>query len=330
MILISQKKPMQILLYQTYYNNCGGVKLISQETKVRQRYADSVFDKIITLIKYGIWPNVNQEKFNRWKAQFKNINDKYYAAYLAQKLIYYNIKDFSCLIRWSFTKAIKEITLSENSIHEINDDVWEEKIEEVYNNTLVCPLAAVDDPTASGNMVTRLMRNQGICLENNICTAENLVNYLKDNSYYAIIFVDDMIGSGNQARDFYLKTLIGDKTIKNILDTYNIPSYLVVAVASKESLNIIEQETNFKVICSELLGKENCTFNKEFWHKDEFQEGKDFFRQLNVKYGIGQGGYKNKSWCIAFEHGVPNVTSPFYWLEKDNYIPLIPKRGVDI
>lgn len=139
--------------------------VVSYEDMSKQ--IDLVFDKIMTLIKYNVWSNVSIERFKRWKAQFKSDEERYYAAYLAQKLVFYNKKDFISLISYSFSISIKQITLLEiENKEEMNDIIWRDKIEVTRRNTLVCPLTT--DSAASGFMVARLLRDQGIISENEL------------------------------------------------------------------------------------------------------------------------------------------------------------------
>jgi hypothetical protein len=300
-------------------------------------YIDWVFDKITTLIKYGVWENIDLDRFNKWKAQFITIEDRYYAAYLAQQMVYYNKKDFIALISRSYAESIKQIAYDLfQGLECQDDDSWEACIKNVRENTLICPFSP-DPSSSSGNMVIRLLRDIELISEWDTCWGplEDLIEKANSKKYKAIIFVDDMIGSGVQALEFFVSpvdTRSGRIVIKRFLSDLDIKTYLSVAVSSSDSVKRIERITNLKISVAELLTNKNDVLKEEFWHKDifDYRDGMEFLRRIEQKYKVPRSSFKEGAWSLAFEHGVPDVSLPFYWDKNKSWTSLVPVRGVDV
>lgn len=304
------------------------------------RYAELVFDKIKTLIRYGVWNNVTEERFNNWKRQFSE-EDTYFAAYLASQLLYYNNKDFLALISWAFAETVRRVAVNlVEDIDNIDEDSWQAKIIEAKSKVLVCPFA-VDSPAASGNMVVRLLRNQNLADESNMCSVDEIRDKLRTGRYSAIVFVDDMIGSGDQARQFCINSRAIKRKgrslrkveyiqIKRVLDEFDIQKFLAVGIAPANSVKTVQRQTGLEVIAAELLEERNSTLNKAFWFPEDYDDGMEFLKRMEREHNISREGHKESSWVVAFEHGAPDVSSPFYYEEKAAWTALIPVRGVDI
>jgi hypothetical protein len=309
-----------------------GVDILYYGPELSSQYVELVFNKVSTLIKYGVWGNVTMERFKSWKMQFTSEEEQYFAAYLAFQLLYYNNKDFLALISWAFSEAVRQIYLALEGFNLISDQEWKDIIIRTKAKILICPFA-VDTPAASGNMITRLLRNQGLISEANICPIDRLDAELSYGRYKAVVFVDDIIGSGDQARDFFFNfNQIGaEKTnIRKILDKYDVMKYLAVAIASCDSLSTVELHTGLKIITAEKLTDRNSTLNRDMWFSEDYDRGMEFLKELENKYDIPRVGHKDSSWAVAFEHGVPDVSSPFYWYEPQNWVSIIPRRGVTV
>ncbi|MBU8916016.1 hypothetical protein BGM25_08265 [Bacillus sp. FJAT-29953] len=301
------------------------------------KYVDIVFDKITMLIKQRVWGNVSLDRFKRWTSQFKTIEDKYNAAYLAYNLIFYNKKDFTSLITWSIGEAIKKITLLKNgTITYKTDTEWKGLLTNSIQKTLICPLIT-DSAAASGFMVTRLLRDQGIIPEVNTCVSkEEVFEKLIRAEYEAVIFVDDMIGSGDQAiTSLHEKQNIGGMRTSVIEKLHelrpDINILIAVAVSPLRSIEKIESTTGVTVIAAEILTERNELLNGSFWSQNEFgfQQGIDFLKKIKKESNIPYKGYNDSSWVLTFEHGAPDITSPFYFKEYKEWTSLVRYRGED-
>jgi hypothetical protein len=309
--------------------------LIEQDQAIN--HIELVFDKIKTLIKFGIWGNLSIERFKRWQTQFQTVEKQFYAAYLAQQLIYYNKKDVLALLSYSFSQCMKQVAMSlKGDVHHHGDLVWKKLIDDARSKTLVCPLTT-DSAAASGFMVSRMLRNQNIIYEHQLCLSiKELVDKLKKNNYKAIVFVDDMIGSGTQVRETFTKKKDLDKdyyfSIKEVLYNINpeLSIFISVAIAPERSIERLNQETGFTVIAAEKLTDRNEVVNEKFWLQDMFPSAMEFLDQIEQEIHIPKFGYDQNSWAVTFEHGTPDNCCPFYHVERNGWTSLIRSRGEDI
>lgn len=302
------------------------------DPEVARQYADIALQKICTLIKYALWDNVTLERFNRWKRQFITEEDRYFSTYLAYQLLFYNNKDFLTLISWAYAEVIRQLVLNRYPALEFNDEIWLQKLKEEEEKVLICPFA-VDTPAASGNMITRLLRNQNLISESRLCSVEQLTEKLDSGRFSTVVFIDDMIGSGDQARDFMLTLRkIGDQniSIRNLLLRCEIQGYLAIGLAPFDSIRNVQRQTGLTVITAETLTEKNSTTNNSFWFPEDVEDAKAFLRHLAEHYRIPRVGHSEGAWAVAFEHGVPDVSSPFYYYENENWVSLIPRRGVEL
>lgn len=305
----------------------------------QSKFAEYVFENFQILIRSGFWGNITLDRFKQWKRQLAP-EQAYYAAWIAFKLLYYNKKDFLSLISWSYSEAIRQIVVSMDQGNIITDEnQWLELLKIAQRETIVCPFAA-DSPTSSGNMVARLLRDQELVDERYICQIEMLEPNLRSGRYRAVVFVDDMIGSGTQSDIFWKSRNIltgrsstGENlytSLQDILSQFDGQKYLAVALAPKNSIQEITTSTGIQVICAEMLTCRTETLSSPFWFEEDFEDGIRFLKELESTHHIPIMGFKETCWAVAFEHGVPDVASPFYGYSSKTWLSLAPRRGEDI
>jgi HEAT repeat protein len=129
----------------------------------------------------------------------------------------------------------------------------------------------------------------------------------------ALVFFDDMIGSGNQALAF----------AKQHLQKITIEKYYVALLAFKEGYEKVKRSKYFKnVIVHGLLSDENRAFssNSQVFPDKETRER---IKILCEKYGKllfpkHPLGYDNLQALIVFPHNTPNNTLPIIWASEKN------------
>lgn len=129
----------------------------------------------------------------------------------------------------------------------------------------------------------------------------------------ALVFFDDMIGSGNQALTF----------AKQHLQNITIDKYYVSLLAFKEGYEKVKQSKYFKnVIVHGLLSDENRAFspNSQLFPDIETRKRieilcEKYGRLLFPKHPFG---YDNSQALIVFSHNTPNNTLPIIWASERN------------
>ncbi len=294
-------------------------------------------DSIITLIKYRLWGNVNVDRFRMWKGQFESDDKLQYAVYLAQQLIYYSKKDLLSLISFCVAESIRKFAMPQDGfLSTFTRNEWKALIETTRRKTLVCPLF-IDGPAASGYMITRMLRDQGLISEDELCNSyQQLADKLRRRpDIKGIIFVDDMMGSGEQAKKTFKDVINLDgkaTSLKRYLEEKyaTIPITISIAVTPAQTLNEIETDLGYSVIAGEMLTDRHDVLSPLFWGEKHFANGLQFLLEIQEKHRIPLKGYGANAWSIAFEHGAPDNTSPFYIASPNGWTSLIRQRGEDI
>lgn len=126
----------------------------------------------------------------------------------------------------------------------------------------------------------------------------------------ALVFVDDIIGSGDQATRFARKSF---PTIPQ-----NINKYYVVLLALENGLNKVIKEAGFtQVIPAKALSEEYKAFSpKSCYFKNAKQ--RERLKKICSKYGEllykkYPLGYEDSQGLFVFPHNVPNNTLPIIW-----------------
>lgn len=133
-----------------------------------------------------------------------------------------------------------------------------------------------------------------------------------------IIFLDDLIGTGSQSVEFINKKL-------NLIISPSYDCYLVCLCCTEAGLQRVEKETNFKVISSVLLEKNNYEHLSEECEVFNEKE-KDIIKEINNMLSAKSNNDYSKGLLLAFTHCVPNNSLPMIW--KDEF-PYKVKGGVE-
>jgi hypothetical protein len=132
-----------------------------------------------------------------------------------------------------------------------------------------------------------------------------------------IVFLDDLIGTGSQSVDYINKKL-------NLMIKPSYDCYLVCLCSTEAGLQRVEKETNFKVISSVLLEKNDYEHLSEECEVFSEKE-KDTIKEINKLLSANSNNDYNKGLLLAFTHCVPNNSLPMIWKDK---FPYIGKDGV--
>ena len=126
----------------------------------------------------------------------------------------------------------------------------------------------------------------------------------------ALVFVDDIIGSGDQA------TIFAKKTFSKI--SHNIDKYYVVILALKNGLNKVKNEAGFKIVIpAKELSEEYKAFSPDSYYFKDPKQRKQL-KRICSKYGKllypkHPLGYNDSQCLFVFPHNVPNNTLPVIW-----------------
>jgi hypothetical protein len=138
-----------------------------------------------------------------------------------------------------------------------------------------------------------------------------------------LIFLDDSIGSGNQAIEFWqkLSSLLGRG-----VDGLNF--YYLAFLSRGAGKENVEKHTRFKVNVMRELNESDEAFGSG---SAVFEDGcREIAKEIFWKYGFRLEpklplGFREGQLLIAFDHNVPNNTLPVLWSSADNWFPLFKR-----
>lgn len=144
--------------------------------------------------------------------------------------------------------------------------------------------------------------------------------YLSAESVKNIIFLDDFVGSGNQAIEFW-KTL--DRHLGPLATTLNF--HYSALVAYKEGIDNIERNTGFKHHSVKQLDESDKAFglSSNIFPSYAREIMRNIFRDYGVRlFPKHPLGYKDGQALIVFEHNTPNNCLPILWSNHESWYPL--------
>ncbi len=124
-----------------------------------------------------------------------------------------------------------------------------------------------------------------------------------------IIFVDDLIGTGNQSLEYINNKLNG------MLNPSHKP-YLLCLCATPEGINRLRQNTNFEILCGITLQENSSQFYSNSCKIFNDKEKSNLKTINNLLKNESRFDF-DRGLLISFYYSVPNSTMPIIW--KDNY-----------
>ncbi len=155
---------------------------------------------------------------------------------------------------------------------------------------------------------------------------------IDENNEKCLIFIDDLIGTGNSFIKSYKKYFEKDFEIIEENKKRNVKIYLIAGVGSIESMEKISNQTlvnKDRIRYSKIIKKKDKAFYKTHWSDTiKLNKFKNFLIKLDNE---NWNGYGNQEFLVVFEWSVPNNTISCLW--KDNikiknkkWKPLFPRN----
>lgn len=218
-------------------------------------------------------------------------------------------------ISWRLTKKILEnmVVYDTNSIRDMLRTVVNENEELFKRKNLY--ITSFGNAGKSGDLILYQFSHAMPRFKNKVKNTWDITGLPKGST---IVFLDDLIGTGSQSVDFINNKL-------NLMISPSYECYLVCLCSTEAGIQRVHEETNFKVISSVLLKKDNYEHLSEECEVFNEKE-KDIIKDINNMLSAESKSDFNKGLLLAFTHCVPNNSLPMIWKDK---FPYIGKDGAE-
>lgn len=271
--------------------------------------------------------DINDTEIQKFKNNFKNYNDEI-AYFLLDMMVYYNANHCREITNTAIYELKRNIWLKalKNGNNFNNSEEIDRYTHEYLSNSFIFPVSNIEESGKSAELLEGYYKESPIDFVpvNNYKSLSALTEIIAINKPKSIIFVDDIIGTGNQFCKFFSKTkhFNLDATIEMCVNNNkDIDFYYVVFASDEKALNDLNKKyKNLKIISVEVFSLEDRITNKnnEYWEiynvyndfmKDLKKIEKDFPRKC--KYSLDLP--------ILYVSGrAQNTSFEYFWNSYDN------------
>lgn len=269
----------------------------------------------------------------RWLNNFMTKREIYLALILADNIIYYNVDEIRYLWKLIFSNRLKRYLIESEFINSSNKSP--EEINELFINFIKkkCVFSGYGDIYKSGSHMIYLFQQavSNFILKKEmrfIAFSDFLSKDLKIKEKKLVIFLDDFIGSGNQAVRLWRGQIARSENYKK--NKYMKFLYLALTGFLKGVKNI-EQNSEMKVILgtppmdeSFRCFSEKSLIYEDSQERDEAEKVMENAGKLLYEYPLG---YENDQAVIAFYYNTPNNSLPVIWkkMKDGSWEPLFER-----
>lgn len=244
---------------------------------------------------------IQSDEIDNWLKQF-DASEIYYINRLLENFIYFDTN--------RVRKAVK--SLHNKVIRNSNLDV---------SNIWFVPVGYV---TKSGSVIAYYYRSVNKLGEGNFISSNDL-NRISNKKNISIVFIDDYIGTGHQAKqvwEYVLKPYF--------LQFSNCKFFYCTLAGTDEGINFVIDNTKFEVMVDKIIHNNELPFHEEsmiFEDTIERKKAEDIVKKYgDYLYPGNPLGYRNSQALIGFFYSTPNNTLPIFWSTNEKWHPLLPRN----
>ena len=273
----------------------------------------------------GIWPSRVVLDPERWLDNFLE-EEVEHALYLLNAFMYFA----SALVDQIFSTSIRTIG------RWMTRDQWKE-----FLGSLLVTIVTGEEPsvTDSGHLFARKARSLGIP-EERIISPEQTCDRIQHGFNGPVVFVDDLVGSGNQfIRTWHRTHLTKYDSFISLASIFPAKFYYCPAFCTEFGLKQIKSECPEVTVSPGIFIPDNygaLAPNSIVWPSRLKSTAEEFIRSASERAGIPDtGGATPDDWrgfaslglTIAFEDSVPDATLPIIYWEQNGWRPLMRRTA---
>lgn len=184
----------------------------------------------------------------------------------------------------------------------------------------------------SGARYARLYADENGIDDRNVAAAADLQQLLTAGSFNALVLIDDILASGDQAKEFLSQL---DVQVGGLIRKQDIKVTMLFVVGYSKAQSAVQDaaallELPVSVHVCDPLGEEDRCFAKlpnRFGTEAHRARAEDiatsYGRRLQRRAPLG---YKNVRSLVVFDEGCPNGTLPILWDDSGDWRPLFPRN----
>lgn len=232
---------------------------------------------------WGEYEGLDSEKIIRWIDQFAD-EDHQLAVKILNEIFYLSRED----IRDGVKEVVREANQRFNSINR--------------NRILFVPIGQIYEGSA---IIARALRDE--IGENNIKVMTDL-EQLQDDTYNALVFVDDFSGTGGRIKSWWdiSETLIRPR---------GVPFAIALLVTNYIAKPVIEQFSDLISIHELTIEDKVISTESKKFTDDEKESIIEYCTKI-ADYSKVKLGFGNCGLLVAFKHGCPNNSLPIIWYDN--------------
>ena len=243
---------------------------------------------------------ISDEKIFSWLGQF-NENETDFIKKLLVNFKYYSSKKVNGMV-----EELHELILQKTNLP--------------LDKILFAPVGYV---AKSGSAIAYFYRMQNNLKEEQFIAASD-INEVSLKGMEAVVFLDDIIGSGHQAFEVWKQLLEPFAARKG----NKVKFIFATLVGYERGIKYLEENTGFVIEVVEPIPESSLLFNSKsrIFEEDEFEKAKEvlncYGKNLYENYPLG---YAKGKGLIGFFYSTPNNTLPIFWSTENNWKPLLPR-----
>ena len=273
----------------------------------------------------GIWPNKAVLDPERWLGNFLE-EELDHALYLLNAFMYFS----PTLVDQIFSASIRTIG------RRMTEDQWKG-----FLDSVLVTLVTGEEPnvTDSGHLFARRARHLGVP-EERIVSPEEACAQIQRGFKGAVVFVDDLVGSGNQFIETWRRTYRTQYESFMALARFSSAKfYYCPAFCTQLGLERINCACPEVVVSPGIFIPDNygaLASDSIVWPSRLKSTAEEFLRSASLRAGIPDtGGSMPDDWrgfaslglTIAFEDSVPDATLPITYWEENGWRPLMRRAA---
>ena len=200
--------------------------------------------------------------------------------------------------------------------------------------------------TKSGSTLARLYRQRNRVLADHVVAPDQVASLVRSESRIkAIVFVDDVIGSGRQAvgafDEFRLGPTDGYENVQALLADRDVKVYVTATHGLEEGVGHVEKSAErarrdsglvAEVHVSELVGPPRQAFHSEadIFSSDAERERAQHLATQHGRRLVGvqnELGFGKSQLLLSFHDNCPNNTLPIFWSSREAWKPLFERQS---